>query len=152
MEHGKNSRQKVHNQSGYVCSIDYIEQCRRFSSLTWWSFAFDCVCRHTNTQRTYRRVSTTRRQLRHLKSIAIIRSHRQILQWAQCEWESNEIHSNFWQIHNNWNQDHRRAIAIIAISEDLCAFFYDSILLALSLFFSFWIFIGGGYAAVTVNV
>lgn len=85
--------------SKWLCMFtDYIEQCRRFSSLTWWSFAFDCS-RHTHKEHI-RGIDNddSQKERKEIKDIAIIRSsHRWKLQLRTRE--SNEIHSNFWQIH-----------------------------------------------------
>lgn len=151
MEHGKNSRQTV--ESKWLCMFtDYIEQCRRFSSLTSMIFCICWLCsRHTkNISRVYRQ---RQQQHQHNSRASLL-----FAQWA-CECESNGIHSHFWQIHNNWNQDHHRrrcTAAIIAISVDLCAFFtffFTSFVYRIFFLFAhniywWWLWRGNGKCAV----
>lgn len=142
MEHGKNSRQTV--KSKWLCMFtDYIEQCRRFSSLTWWSFAFDCVCVSTlcNMHKEHiGRVSTT--TTTKFKSIAIIRLS------SNKYYNENKNQMRYTLTFDKFIQLISRLSCCYHCNfERFVRFFSSSVSLIYFLFF----FIGD-YGAVTVNV
>lgn len=119
------------NQSGYVCSPDYIEQCRRFSSLTWWwwSFAFDCVQTHKE----------------HIEGIDDDNNSTSPLFALIDRYYNEHVNENrmrytlnFWQIHNNWNQDHRRALLLSLQFRRICAHFSTFCLSFFLIFNIYW--------------